>query len=133
MEWTFCNFGGERPWWTCPHCGRRCAIVYARGPWPFMCRLCANLTGADLSAPEAIKDQQKSGGSLVALSLIGDVAVRGDQPPQAALTATSVGRVAPFAKNSTRHGSLDHWSEPAIAELEQMYARGIPAFSPMAP
>ena len=44
IEWTPCHFGGERPWWTCPHCGRRCAIVYARGPWPFMCRLCANLT-----------------------------------------------------------------------------------------
>jgi len=44
IEWTFCNFGGERPWWTCAHCGRRCAIVYAAGAGPFMCRLCANLT-----------------------------------------------------------------------------------------
>ena len=44
IEWTFCNFGGERPWWKCPRCDRRCAIVYARGAWPFMCRLCANLT-----------------------------------------------------------------------------------------
>jgi hypothetical protein len=44
IEWTFCNFGGERPWWTCPHCRRRCAIVYASGPSPFVCRLCASLT-----------------------------------------------------------------------------------------
>jgi hypothetical protein len=44
FQWTTCNFGGTRPWWTCPQCDRRCAIVYARGAWPFMCRLCANLT-----------------------------------------------------------------------------------------
>jgi hypothetical protein len=44
IEWTPCNYGGARPWWTCPQCDRRCAIVYARGMWPFMCRLCANLT-----------------------------------------------------------------------------------------
>src|ERR1039458_7530447 len=44
IEWTFCNFGGERPWWTWPHNGRKCAIVYASGPSPFVCRLCASLT-----------------------------------------------------------------------------------------
>jgi len=44
IEWTPCNYGGARPWWSCPQCDRRCAIVYARGMWPFMCRLCADLT-----------------------------------------------------------------------------------------
>ena len=44
IEWTFCNYGGERPWLTCPHCRRRCAIVYASGAGPFVCRLCASLT-----------------------------------------------------------------------------------------
>jgi hypothetical protein len=39
-EWTPCNYGGARPWWTCPECGRRCAIVYGH---PFACRRCANL------------------------------------------------------------------------------------------
>lgn len=44
IEWMPCNYGGARPWWSCPQCDRRCAIVYARGMWPFMCRLCADLT-----------------------------------------------------------------------------------------
>jgi hypothetical protein len=44
IEWTPCNYGGTRPWWSCPQCDRRCAIVYAVGVRPFMCRLCANLT-----------------------------------------------------------------------------------------
>jgi hypothetical protein len=43
IEWTPCNYGGARPWWSCPQCDRRCAIVYALGAPPFMCRLCANL------------------------------------------------------------------------------------------
>lgn len=44
LEWTPCNFGGERPWFRCPRkeCGRRCAILYlARYP---VCRECLNLT-----------------------------------------------------------------------------------------
>jgi hypothetical protein len=44
IEWTPCNYGGARPWWSCPQCDRRCVIVYARGARPFMCRLCADLT-----------------------------------------------------------------------------------------
>ena len=44
ITWTRPNFGGERPWWTCPRCSRRCAIVYALGSNPFVCRFCASLT-----------------------------------------------------------------------------------------
>ncbi|MGO9151116.1 MAG: hypothetical protein ACLP1E_15215 [Acidimicrobiales bacterium] len=44
IEWTSCNYGGVRPWWSCPQCERRCAIVYAVGVRPFACRLCANVT-----------------------------------------------------------------------------------------
>lgn len=44
VEWTPCNFGGERPWWLCPGqgCGRRCAILY--GGEVFVCRECRDLT-----------------------------------------------------------------------------------------
>lgn len=38
---TSCNFGGDRPWFVCPNCARRCAIIYLRG-WP-RCRRCAQL------------------------------------------------------------------------------------------
>ena len=44
VTWTHPNYGGERPWWTCPSCSRRCAIVYALGVNPFVCRLCSSLT-----------------------------------------------------------------------------------------
>ncbi len=28
LDHTACNYGGERPWWLCPECGRRCAVLY---------------------------------------------------------------------------------------------------------
>jgi hypothetical protein len=44
LDWTLCNFGGERPWFVCPGatCGRRVAIVYRRGKY-FLCRHCYDL------------------------------------------------------------------------------------------
>ena len=38
---TGCNYGGERPWFLCPHCGRRVAILY--GGAVFACRHCRGL------------------------------------------------------------------------------------------
>lgn len=37
-----CRFGGERLWFLCPHCARRCEVLYA-SPKLFVCRLCAAL------------------------------------------------------------------------------------------
>jgi len=44
LEWTPCNFGGERPWFVCPGvaCGRRVAILYRQGKY-FLCRHCYDL------------------------------------------------------------------------------------------
>jgi hypothetical protein len=44
LEWTACNFGGERPWLVCPGagCGRRVAILYGLGKY-FLCRHCYDL------------------------------------------------------------------------------------------
>ncbi len=43
LDWTACNFGGERPWFLCPArgCGRRVAILYGDGI--FACRHCHQL------------------------------------------------------------------------------------------
>lgn len=43
LEWTRCNYGGERAWFRCPvaNCGRRVAILY--GGSLFACRHCYNL------------------------------------------------------------------------------------------
>jgi hypothetical protein len=35
------HFGGTRPWFLCPRCGRRCGVLYGRSE--FACRSCLNL------------------------------------------------------------------------------------------
>ena len=44
LDWTACNFGGERPWFLCPgaDCGRRVALLYGPGRY-FLCRDCYDL------------------------------------------------------------------------------------------
>lgn len=41
LTWTPCNYGGERPWFRCPRCGRRVALLYGGGI--FACRHCHRL------------------------------------------------------------------------------------------
>lgn len=43
LDRTPCNFGGERLWFLCPHCGKRVAVLYgARAR--FLCRHCHGLS-----------------------------------------------------------------------------------------
>ena len=50
LDWTPCHYGKKRPWFICPGCERRVAILFiARG---FRCRHCLNL---------AYESQQRSG------------------------------------------------------------------------
>lgn len=41
LDWTEPNYGGRRPWWRCPVCGVRVAILY--GAARFLCRRCSAL------------------------------------------------------------------------------------------
>lgn len=41
LAWTDCTYGGARPWFLCPLCGRRVAILY--GGAEFLCRYCRRL------------------------------------------------------------------------------------------
>jgi hypothetical protein len=43
FTYTPCNYGGKRIWFSCPFCGRRCAVIYSCGKY-FACRICGNLT-----------------------------------------------------------------------------------------
>jgi hypothetical protein len=42
LDWTPCNYGGRRPWFLCPGCGRRVGILAAAGKY-FLCRHCYGL------------------------------------------------------------------------------------------
>lgn len=42
---TACNFGGTRPWFACPRCGGRAAVLYMRSG-RFMCRPCGRVVYA---------------------------------------------------------------------------------------
>ena len=41
LNWTACHLGGQRPWFMCPRCGQRVAILYAGES--FACRRCHDL------------------------------------------------------------------------------------------
>lgn len=48
LTYTMPRFGGRRPWFTCPACERRCALLhYRRGR--FACRKCQGLSYASQS------------------------------------------------------------------------------------
>lgn len=49
LDWTPCHLGGERPWFHCPSCGRRVAILY--GAEHFACRHCLRLVYASQREP----------------------------------------------------------------------------------
>ena len=44
LTWTACHLGGQRPWFLCPRCGRRVAVLY--GGMIFACRHCQRLVYA---------------------------------------------------------------------------------------
>lgn len=72
LDRTPCHFGGDRPWFRCPGCGSRRAILY--GGSHFRCRKCYALPYASQSEPEydrlfrrGRKIRQRLGGELGAL------------------------------------------------------------------
>lgn len=45
---TACHFGGTRPWFQCPRCGRRVGVLFLRGS-NFVCRHCGRVAYASQS------------------------------------------------------------------------------------
>lgn len=43
ITWTECNYGGQRPWFVCPKCGRRVGKLYLYFGKYFLCRHCWGL------------------------------------------------------------------------------------------
>ena len=54
MAHTPCTYGGARPWWLCPFCGRRVAVLYISGKH-YACRHCYKL--AYTSQSESVDDR----------------------------------------------------------------------------
>ncbi len=77
ITWTPVNLGGQRPWFLCPSCARRCAIIYRKGKGPrWGCRICMkgryaseHLSKRDRMLHQAFKARrrlgQKHGGVVV--------------------------------------------------------------------
>lgn len=70
LTYTSCRFGGSRPWFACPCCGRRVALLYQCGGH-FRCRHCSRLRYASQSEPQldriarrAHKIRQRLGASM---------------------------------------------------------------------
>jgi hypothetical protein len=51
FEWTPCNYGGRRVWFSCPFCHRRIAVIYGAGKY-FACRKCYNLAYLSCNEPD---------------------------------------------------------------------------------
>lgn len=54
LSYSSCNYGGKRPWFICPHCGRRVAKLYY-GSKGFYCRHTLRL--AYSSQSECLRDR----------------------------------------------------------------------------
>lgn len=61
VDWTPCHYGGRRPWFACPECGRRCALLYGttrRGRFGWTCRTCSALRHASMREGEVERAQR---------------------------------------------------------------------------
>ena len=62
LERTPCTFGGTRPWFVCPGCGTRRAVLFCVGG-VFRCRVCHDLAYRSMREPSG-KRVRRDGGKL---------------------------------------------------------------------
>ena len=85
LEWTACNFGGERPWFVCPGevdgvaCGGRAAKLYYRDGL-FLCRLCQDLSYA--SQGRVLRTSPLRKAQAIRLRAGGSLDIRDPFPPR---------------------------------------------------
>lgn len=82
IERKACNYGGERFYFLCPHCGRRCMKLYLSGA-RFVCRQCGGLHYSvesedqrDRARRRAGKIRERLGWARMGLPEYGDVLAR---------------------------------------------------------
>ncbi len=54
LDWTPCRYGGARPWFVCPTCLRRVALLYLGNPY-WACRRCLDLVYQSTREGEAAR------------------------------------------------------------------------------
>ncbi len=59
IAWTKCHYGGSHPWFKCPGCGKRIAVLVAAGTY-FLCRHCYNLNYSSQSETELDRMYRKA-------------------------------------------------------------------------
>ncbi len=58
IERTPCNYGGSRPWWHCPCCGRRVAVLW--GDSIYACRHCQQINYESTRTTESSKPFERA-------------------------------------------------------------------------
>lgn len=70
LVWTRCNYGGFRPWFVCPLCGRRGRFLYAQPT--YACRSCRGLTYMSTREDETERSIRKAKKVLRRLGAVSD-------------------------------------------------------------
>lgn len=81
VEHTDCHIKGSRPWFSCPECGRRAALLYSKLAGKFACRKCQRL--AYPSQSEAVGDRAHRAANNIRRRLgwkVGTANPEGDKP-----------------------------------------------------
>ena len=60
IERTACNYGGSRPWFLCPGCRGRCAVLY-ESRYGFECRCCLRLVHTSVTEDKFDRLRRKRG------------------------------------------------------------------------
>lgn len=117
LNWTPCQYGGERPWFLCPSCRRRTAILY--GGAVFACRHCYGLVyqsqrerDYDRLAVRADKIRRRLGWPLGILN------PKGWQKPKGMHWAT-------FARLNAEHDALVGAALAGMSEHMNAVTRGL--------
>lgn len=105
---TDCHINGSRPWFGCPECGRRAAILYSISAGKFACRKCRRL--AYPSQSEAVGDRAHRAANNIRRRLgwkVGIAHPEGDKPKWM--------RQATFDKLRVRYAKFAHtaWMDTA--------------------
>jgi len=79
LDTTPCHFGGERPWFLCPGCGKRKGVLRSIGG-AFRCNTCHQI--AHTSTRESVSERAIRRADKVRLRLGGDRGALWDVPPK---------------------------------------------------